>query len=166
MLTDEEMRAKAPYVEAALVHPETPGWVHESLTRGWPWGRENGFTWSLHRVIVLRHGNPTQKTLAQFREEAIQEALHKSLRYNENNPGIFYFIARALPAALCRTHLTPEHEAFEDIKSLPFPIRLVVALHLDDIGSEHVEWREILRNDSNRFVRAAVRKEITWLRGL
>ncbi len=172
MLFYKDRNAKLPYLEAALFHPMVPPWVGKCIAKGWSQGQSKRNVWSMHRLITMRQGKATDAVLTHLRETAIREALEtwKELRNpTHSNLGIFYFVARGLPDLLEGGELNPKYRTLStsetrspDIRQRSFLIRLTIALRLDDTDPEQQEWREILRNDPNRYVRAAARKEITW----
>lgn len=172
MLTREENRAKAPFLEAALSHPGTPGWVSKTITKGWPWGRMHCYAWSLHRLLTLRQGSATSGVITQFRNEALNEALesgNRSFGPYRSSPGIFYFVGRDLPDILQAARLDSikytllgQDDLPENTQNISFLVRLVIALRLNSATIDQQEWREILRSDPNRFVRAAACRHLVW----
>lgn len=173
LLTHERSRVKAPYLEAALSHSETPQWVDACISKGWAQSRDREYAWSPHRTLSLHHRVVTRATVTALRNEAICEALHSwnsPLQSHRSNPGLFYLAARNLPDVFSGTDLNPKYDTYqhrwskppEHITDTSFLVRLAIAMQLDPTNRKHQAWHKQLSNDPNRYVRAAARKEIAW----
>ncbi|MGC4043627.1 MAG: hypothetical protein QM758_07455 [Armatimonas sp.] len=163
-----EMFSKVAYLEAALFHPTAPEWVDTCIATGWRYGTGD-HTVALHRLMTIKQGKATAAVKARHRFDAIGEIALCWWGTRGSSAGIFYLMMRALPEVLLEARSNPKYglsvfkkEPLEHIESTAFLVRLAVALRLDDADPEHDEWREILCNDPNRYVRAAARREIAW----
>lgn len=107
--------------------------------------------------------------------QALKAGLIIHWRITHSWSGIFYLTMRCAPWELVQRMLRSrgcfpaQFGQFPDqvhmarwLTELPFLARLGCALRLKDSQPEHRELRLLLLNDTNRYVRAAARKEIAW----
>lgn len=162
--------ALALHLEAALFHPEAAPWVSECIAEGWPHSQKQGGISSLYRLMTIAQGKASAEVAAAHKALAIGNAFEhwgELERFTYNSPGILYFMTRDLPGILEGDRLGKPYRNLDssapiEIKILPFLLRLAITFRLDDTEPVHQKWREILRHDPNRYVRAAARKEIVW----
>jgi hypothetical protein len=77
--------------------------------------------------------------------------------------GAFYLVVRDMPDGIASVQeANPVWPVWRRLPDYPFPVRLAIALRLNDGEPEHCQLRSQLRDDPNVYVRAAARKEITW----
>lgn len=166
----EDGNALALRMEIALFHPKTAPWVSDCIAKGWPWSQKQGRVTPFCRLMTLVQGKASPKVTASLKAMAIHDVLEywgELERFQYNSPGILYFLMCRLPDILEGNRLGklyrgPYSNVPIEIKSLPFLLRLAIAFRLEDTELAHREWRTLLCNDPNRYVRVAARKEIAW----
>ncbi len=154
-------------MEAVLYNPAAARWVSKCIAQGWPHSQKQGYVELLHRLMTMLQGKASPKVTAAHKALAIGRAFENLGELGYSSPGMLYFLMCRLPDILEGNRLGklyrgPYSNVPIEIKSLPFLLRLAIAFRLEDTELAHREWRTLLCNDPNRYVRAAARKEIVW----